>query len=164
MMTEMRPLLSKTAADVMSRDVVTIPSAMSLPAAAHRLASARITGAPVVDGAGRCIGILSATDFVLWAEKGERAVKQYAAPLPCGCADWQILDFEMLPEDEVSRFMTTDVVTAEPTATVGELARTMLDAHVHRVIVVDRQGRPIGVVSSMDILAAVASEVPDNEE
>jgi predicted transcriptional regulator len=40
----------------------------------------------------------------------------------------------------------------------------MLDAHVHRVIVVDRQGRPIGVVSSMDILAAVASEVPDNEE
>jgi predicted transcriptional regulator len=32
----------------------------------------------------------------------------------------------------------------------------MMDAHIHRVIVVDSENRPIGVVSSTDILAAVA--------
>ncbi len=32
----------------------------------------------------------------------------------------------------------------------------MTDAHIHRVIIVDDQGRPTGIVSSMDILAAVA--------
>jgi len=32
----------------------------------------------------------------------------------------------------------------------------MIDAHIHRVIVVDEQQRPVGVVSSTDILSAVA--------
>jgi CBS domain-containing protein len=32
----------------------------------------------------------------------------------------------------------------------------MRDAHIHRVIVVDDRGRPVGVVTSTDILAAVA--------
>ena len=53
---------------------------------------------------------------------------------------------------------TADPVTAEPTATIGELARDMLNARIHRLIVVDAEGRPIGIVSSMDILAAVAFE------
>ena len=39
---------------------------------------------------------------------------------------------------------------------LAELARMMLDAHIHRVIVVDRNGKPIGLVSSTDILAVVA--------
>ena len=33
----------------------------------------------------------------------------------------------------------------------------MMDAHIHRLIVIDNVSeRPIGIVSSMDILAAVA--------
>jgi CBS domain-containing protein len=52
--------------------------------------------------------------------------------------------------------MTPDPVTVPPTASIGDVARMMLDAHIHRVIVVDRCRRPIGVVSSTDILAAVA--------
>jgi predicted transcriptional regulator len=41
---------------------------------------------------------------------------------------------------------------------MSDLARMMLDAHIHRVIVVDEQNRPVGVVSSTDILAAVVAE------
>jgi predicted transcriptional regulator len=33
----------------------------------------------------------------------------------------------------------------------------MLEAHVHRLIVLDEEGRPIGVVSPTDILGAVAN-------
>jgi CBS-domain-containing membrane protein len=32
----------------------------------------------------------------------------------------------------------------------------MCDAHIHRVVIVDERRRPVGVVSSMDVLAAVA--------
>jgi CBS-domain-containing membrane protein len=32
----------------------------------------------------------------------------------------------------------------------------MLDAPIHRVLVVDERGRPVGIVSSTDVLAAVA--------
>jgi CBS-domain-containing membrane protein len=65
---------------------------------------------------------------------------------------------EELPADAVGRYMTTDVVTAGPQTPLPELARMMVDAHIHRVTVVDEQGRPVGIVSSTDVLAAVARE------
>jgi hypothetical protein len=153
--TSNKPFLALTAADLMSREVITVPQEMSLRAAAHRLAQAAITGAPVVDGCGRCVGVLSATDFMHWAEQeGSRAPQpSRAAPV---CSDWQVVDFEELPTIEVRQYMTPDPVTVPPATGIGELARRMLDAHIHRVIVVDREGRPVGVVSSTDILAAVA--------
>ena len=49
-----------------------------------------------------------------------------------------------------------DIVTVGPQTPLSKLARTMIDAHIHRVIVVDEERRPIGVVSSTDVLAAVA--------
>jgi CBS domain-containing protein len=32
----------------------------------------------------------------------------------------------------------------------------MINAHIHRVVILDRQQRPVGIVTSSDILAAVA--------
>jgi predicted transcriptional regulator len=52
--------------------------------------------------------------------------------------------------------MTADPVTVVSTTPVQKLAQMMLDAHIHRLIVVDRQQRPIGIISSTDILACVA--------
>jgi CBS-domain-containing membrane protein len=74
----------------------------------------------------------------------------------CACCDWQIDGQDDVPEDEVSRYMTTNVVATGPETRVGELARWMCDAHIHRVVIVDERRRPVGVVSSMDVLAAVA--------
>jgi CBS-domain-containing membrane protein len=63
---------------------------------------------------------------------------------------------EGLPDAAVRRYMTADVVTVMPQTPLCALARRMLDAHIHRVIVVDEQHRPVGVVSSTDLLAALA--------
>jgi len=157
-MATQKPLLALTAADVMSRDVLAIPRQMSLRAAAHQLVQARISGAPVIDEQGRCVGVLSTTDLARWLDRGEQAPRR-PAPVPrCFCSDWQVIDPEGLPPDPVSRYMTADPVTATTDTPVGVLARRMLDAHVHRVIVVNPAGRPVGVVSGTDFLAAVARE------
>jgi CBS domain-containing protein len=74
----------------------------------------------------------------------------------CVFVDWQVVDVEKLPTDAVRRFMTPDPVTAQPATFIRVLARMMIDAHIHRVIVVDEERRPIGVVSSTDVLAALA--------
>jgi CBS-domain-containing membrane protein len=151
-----KPLLTLTAADLMSRDVVAVPKQMSLRAAAGMLSQARISGAPVVDEFGRCIGVLSAGDFVQRA-LNERPRPALVVPAgPCACADWQVFEAETLPADDVGTYMTADPVTTAPSTGIAELARMMIDAHIHRVIVVDAEGRPIGVISSTDILAAVA--------
>jgi acetoin utilization protein AcuB len=52
--------------------------------------------------------------------------------------------------------MSPDPVTVTPEVTISALARMMLDAHIHRVIVVDADNRPVGIVSSTDIFAAIA--------
>jgi CBS domain-containing protein len=148
-----KPLLALSAGDLMSQQVLMIPEEMSIEGAARLLSRAQVTGAPVVDTAGRCIGVVSATDFIRWVERG----KQGARPAEeCMCAAWQILEEQKFPADNVRTIMTCDPVTAGPGTRIGALAQMMLDAHIHRVIVVDKNGRPVGVVSSTDVLAAVA--------
>jgi CBS-domain-containing membrane protein len=155
MRTATKPFSSLTAADLMSRDVVVIPRHLSLRMAAHLLAQSKVSGAPVIDGCGACVGVISSTDFVNWAQD-EHAVRHDRGHCTCATSEWQVFDPEALPLDEVGRHMTADPVTAAEGTRIGELARMMLDAHIHRVVIVDEKNRPVGVVSSTDIIAAVA--------
>ncbi len=151
MMTLLQPLLTRKADDLMSRTVVLLPKEMSLHGAAHLLAQANISGAPVVDEDGRCIGVLSTTDFMHLAESGRTA--------PCKCDSvysWQIVEEETRPSDRVADYMNHDPVCVSPSTPIGDIARKMIDAHIHRVIVVDAVRHPIGIVSSTDVLAAIA--------
>jgi CBS domain-containing protein len=156
MISTQKPLFALTAADLMSHTVVMVPEHMTLPAAARLLSQSHISGAPVVDDEGRCIGVLSASDFLHWVETG----KGHSPPPRDAAATysraWQIVDPDTLPENEVRAHMTADPVLVAPATPVGELARKMLDAHIHRVIVVRPDNRPLGVVSSTDLLAALA--------
>jgi len=154
MATASKALFSLTAADLMSASLLFIPEEMSLKGAAHQLTQASVTGAPVVNRAGHCVGVLSATDFVHWIDRDEHGVAACAAS-PAFCASWQLVDPEQLPDVTVRDYMTRDPVMVPTTTRLGELARKMLDVHIHRVIVVDYKNKPIGIVSSTDILAAV---------
>jgi CBS domain-containing protein len=192
-----------TAGDLMPLDVVRLPQDMSVRDAARLLLRAQIAGAPVVDANGRCVGVLSATDFVRMAAK-YGAMPAEGAELPITCSfqekqigpngneiivcklpsavcpfqrpqtgpdgkerilcsephcvptDWQVVNVEKLPADAVCNYMTADPVTVPADEPIVKLARRMLDAHIHRLIVADTQGKPVGVVSSTDVLAAVA--------
>ena len=147
-----KPLHSLTASDLMSDTVFVLPAEMSLQGAARLLSRANITGAPVVDAEGRCIGVLSATDFLHLAEKGPTA---HGRPAEMFRA-WEIVNPADLPDDSVRSHMTADPVMVARNTSLVELARRMLDAHIHRVIVADRDKKPVGIVSSTDILAAIA--------
>ncbi len=74
----------------------------------------------------------------------------------CVLVDWQVVDVEKLPDLQVRNFMTADPVTVSTAVPIHTLAQMMIDAHIHRVIVVDEKRRPIGIVSSTDLLAALA--------
>ena len=147
-----KPLLALTAADVMTTSVVTIPQDMRLADAARLLAHEQISGAPVTDSDGHCVGMLSATDFVHWAEDRANGI----SPRPSPGTDPRLLDTETTPSDTVGAYMTADPVTVSPWRGLRDLARLMLDAHIHRLVVVDEQRWPSGIVSSTDILAALA--------
>ncbi|MGB5525303.1 MAG: CBS domain-containing protein, partial [Gemmatimonadota bacterium] len=56
----------------------------------------------------------------------------------------------------VGSVMTAAVVSLPPEAPVQEAARIMVPAGVHRILVVDAAGELVGLVSSSDIVRAVA--------
>jgi CBS-domain-containing membrane protein len=145
-----------TVADVMSTALVLIPQEMSLQCAAHLLTQAHVSGAPVINEEGRCVGVLSSTDFVHWVEEEGTCEQRVRVTRPAVFGSWQIVDPDTLPNGAVRNYMTRDPVTAPPGVKIGELARMMIDAHIHRVIVTDPAGKPIGLVSSTDLLAALA--------
>jgi predicted transcriptional regulator len=59
---------------------------------------------------------------------------------------------------KVETWMSTDVVGISPDSTLQQAARQMLRNHVHRLVVWNDQKQLLGVVSSMDLLAAIADE------
>jgi CBS-domain-containing membrane protein len=151
-----KPFRSLLARDLMSRDMLLIPQRSSLRHAAHMLAQSQVSGAPVVDETGRCVGVLSTTDFMRWVDQEERAETQRPRNHACVCSEWEVVNPESLPADEVRSYMTPDPVAVSPDTQIDELARMMLNAHIHRLVVLDSARRPIGIITSTDILAAVA--------
>jgi CBS domain-containing protein len=132
----------------MTAPVMTIAEKTPLREAARLLLRANISGAPVVDATGRCLGVLSSSDFVSWAgEDGEEIT--FIAP-------WgERVPVEDFPDQEIRHYMTAQPVTVAPQCSIGELVEKMVEVHIHRVLVVADHDRPCGIVSSTDILAAV---------
>jgi CBS-domain-containing membrane protein len=159
-----KPFLALVAKDLMSEVVTTIPRDMGMQTAAHWLSQIHISGAPVVDEQGRCVGVLSSSDFVACCAANLTHCAKHRAEANCGpCAfpdcvssEWQMVDVAERVESLVCDHMTPDPATARPETTITQLARMMRDAHIHRLIIVDDQRRPLGIVSSTDIVAAVA--------
>src|SRR4051812_27595796 len=154
MVTTQKTLFELSAEDLMSRDVVCPPAETSLRSAARLLVEAGVSGAPVVDELGRCLGVLSKTDLARYVAQGEAAPEHEDEVF----ADWQLADVEALSGDEVARYLTRAAITAPSEAPLAELAARMADARVHRVLITDPRGKVIGIVSSLDVLRAVADE------
>ena len=48
--------------------------------------------------------------------------------------------------------MTTNVISISEGAAVEEAARKLLESHVHRLLVVGEDGKPLGILSTTDII------------
>jgi predicted transcriptional regulator len=72
--------------------------------------------------------------------------------------DWQKVS-EGAPASAVSRYMTASAAAVKTATPLSELAQAVVNANVHRLIVVDDQHRPIGTVSRLDVLAALARAI-----
>lgn len=135
----------------MSRTVITIPHAMSLQAAAHRMNEMGVSGAPVTDDQGCCVGVLSRTDLVRALDEG-----MPQPPASAYYSDWQVSPDD--PESEVEQFMTPSVIAVSPSASLEEVAWTMCCARVHRVLVKGPDDKVLGVISSLDVLGAIVEQ------
>ncbi|MFO0913952.1 MAG: CBS domain-containing protein [Pirellulales bacterium] len=149
-------LLGLRVEDVMRPAVVTVAAHETMEAAARQLATHEITGAPVVEESGRCVGVLSGSDYVD-REAGFHPVDELV------CKDTLHSPFEVqrLSSDRVEAHMSPTVQTISPKATLMQAARVMCVEHIHRLVVLDDESRPVGILSALDLVAAMVAAVEE---
>ena len=144
--------------DVMSRDVVTIFAQDSVHEALELMVENRVSALPVVDGRGHCVGVLSTSDMIDMAREldSELTLLETADG---SSRMWMVESLRAgIGHEPVSNVMTEAVASVRPETPVREAAREMLRHRVHRLPVVDGNSQLVGIVSTMDVLGALAGE------
>ncbi|BAZ05382.1 CBS domain-containing protein [Calothrix sp. NIES-3974] len=149
----------KTVADVMTCDPIVVGLQTPLNEAIQILASKRISGLPVVDEAGKLLGIISETDL-MWQEAG------ITPPAYIMFLDSVIYlknpaayerDLHKVLGQTVGEVMTKNPITISPDKPLRDAARLMNEKNVHRLPVLDSEGKVIGILTRGDIVRAMAA-------
>ncbi len=163
-------VLDRQVCDVMQSEVVTLKPSDLMAHAASVFMKSHISGAPVVDGNGECVGVLSITDIVsavdqspdITARLADEFFGQANLILPSAVYVERLANIrdrlEPHSDQPVSKFMMPEVVTVNENDTLHAAVRRLVDGRIHRVIVVDNEGRLRGIVSPMDVLGAVLGD------
>jgi predicted transcriptional regulator len=68
---------------------------------------------------------------------------------------------EVLDNGCVRAHMSPKVQTIREHRSIVDAGHIMCEEHIHRLIVVDRQSRPVGIVTSLDLVSALVNAPVD---
>jgi len=121
--------------DYMATNLSTFTPETPISEAIQFLNTHKISGAPVIDGQGCLVGMLSEKD--------------------CLKVALQSSYYEDWVGGAVSEYMTSDVETVEDSASVVDLAEKFLDSSYKRFPVLNEDGALVGQISRSDVLRAL---------
>ncbi len=128
-----------TARDVMTRHVHTVGPDTDLATVIRLMAAHRVKRLPVVDGEKTLVGIVSRADVL-------RTIA--AVPVPETPAAHEVPATARM----VAEAAVTEVPAVPPDAAAQEVLERLLASPLRRVVVVDGDGRALGLVSDRDLL------------
>jgi len=147
---------------IMTRTVVTATPETTILEAAKIMLERHVSGLPVIDAAGKLVGIVSEGDFLRRSEIGTQRKRGRWLTFLLGPGE-QATSFVREYGRKVSEGMTRDPLTITEDTTLEEIVQTMEKNNVKRLPVM-RGEALVGIVSRANLLHAVASlarEVPD---
>jgi len=115
------------AADIMTKNVITVKKDMVLTDVIALLLRWHISALPVVDNEDKMVGIVSEIDLVNLTFDGNAG------------------------DTIVEEVMVTDIVSFSPNTELAELVQSFSKRHLRRVPIIDK-GKVVGIVSRRDIL------------
>jgi CBS domain-containing protein len=120
--------------DLIKRKVVVIEPADPVKLAAKRMEDKLVGSLVVIDG-DKPVGIITDRDIAIRVVGGEKS-----------------------PDTPVREVMTKDPITISEDASFFELTKTFRDSAVRRLIVVDKEGRLVGLISIDDVMELLTAE------
>jgi signal-transduction protein with cAMP-binding, CBS, and nucleotidyltransferase domain len=127
--------MTQSISTLMQRQVCVVEMEQTLGQVQALFADKRLSWAPVLEPRGEIIGVISDRDLVRFQAQGVDA----AVPV------W--------------RLCTYKPISVDADTPIDEVARQMVERHIHHVVVTE-QGRVAGVVSSLDFVRLCAAERP----
>ncbi|MFY9639179.1 MAG: CBS domain-containing protein [Methanobacterium sp.] len=128
--TAIRSIPKKTVLDVASKNLIKLESSDSIKDAAKLLSRKEIEGAPVIEE-GHVIGILTLSDITTAIAEDKEG-------------------------QNVANVMSKHIITVEKDAMIADAIEIMNKNKIGRLIVVDEQVNPIGIVTRTDLLDQIA--------
>ena len=152
-------VLQQTVGEVMSAPVLTVTAQTPLQEAVSLLNDHHISGLPVVDGQGALIGELTEQDLMV-RESGVD-VGPYVMLLDSviylrNPLNWDRQVHQVLG-NSVGDLMHRDSHSCEAGLPLPKAASMLHDKGTQRLIVVDAERRPVGVLTRGDVVRALAS-------
>ncbi len=158
----MSNLSQLTAEEIMSGDLLTVSEHWSIQTLIDFFNRHKVTGAPVLSSRREFIGVVSLSDILSFDGTPKHSISEnpltqyYYSTLEGYTVD----ELGISTNNEhtnhlVSEIMTPDIITADASTAVTELAATMHERGIHRIFITE-DGKIKGAVSTLDILKCVA--------
>lgn len=153
---------AKRVKEVMVTDVVSVNPTDTLNEALAMMVENRVSAVPVTDSHDRCLGVISATDLLgLTKDLGDELnTLSHIGGLARNLLVEKLSESDLLTQP-VQDLMTEQVVNVGPEDTLAHAASLMVRNHIHRLAVVDKSNRVLGVLSTMDLLQVLAESAPE---
>jgi len=143
-----RLLDALTAGKIMTRTVVVVKQEMALVEAAALLSEKRISGAPVINGEGVVVGVVSEKDFL--REMGVGAAPSFMQ-IATHCLNNQSCMIGNLHNRTVGDIMASPAITGTKEMTIGDISTLFANQKINRLPIVDSNRRPVGIVTRTDL-------------
>lgn len=143
------------ARDVMAFPVITIRPNASIEEVARTFVQRRISGAPVVDGDGKLVGVISEADLMYRSEIGTERPHPYWYLAYAG-KEQLAAEYVKARARKAEDVMTRKVITASPDSSLNDIAALLENNSIKRVPILE-YGALVGIVTRANLIQALAS-------
>jgi CBS domain-containing protein len=150
-----------TVREIMDPAPATVTPETPVEEVVHALRENELTGLPVVNSSGRCVGIITEEDLVMPGDEDlhlPRYVEMFGGIVFLESMEKFEERLQRATASKARDMMTEDPVTIGPDATAREAGRTMSHVKHNRLPVVEDDGRLVGLVTRVDVLDALTRD------
>jgi len=146
-----------TAKDIMTKEVITVTTDVTIEGLARIFTRHDISGAGVVDEDGKLIGIVTENDLIKMEQRLHipTVINIFDAVIYLGSSKRFEEDIKRMAATKVEDIFRKDVVTISESSTIEEIATIMSEKNIHHLPVV-KKGKLVGIVGKKDIVRAIA--------
>jgi CBS domain-containing protein len=146
------------AKDIMTKDIITVKPNTTIEDLARILIKHKISGAPVVDGDGNLMGIVTENDLISKNRKLHipTVLRLFDAFIPLGTSRLEE-EIKRMAAFTVGEICTKNVVTCNEDMSIEDVATMMTEKKIHLLPVL-KERKLVGIIGKKDLIKGISGQ------